>query len=190
MPHLVGIDDDLNLYAYVGNDPTNSTDPTGEFCWFGSFGTSCDSHGTAQVAAATATAIPITGEVLPEVVVQGTRTVATTAAAASGATLTAIASLPLLLAIPSNGLQGHDFNDESIGKRNNVMTADKAPDKKGKAKAGEGKKTFAKDKDFRRWFHKEYKGDVKSTSKDQSNPDVDLDDAYDQWLGEGKPKVD
>jgi RHS repeat-associated protein len=35
----VGYQDDLNLYAYVGNDPLNKTDPTGEWCVFG-FGTS------------------------------------------------------------------------------------------------------------------------------------------------------
>jgi uncharacterized protein RhaS with RHS repeats len=33
---IVGIDDDFNLYAYVGNDPLNKTDPTGTEgtgCW-------------------------------------------------------------------------------------------------------------------------------------------------------------
>jgi hypothetical protein len=29
---LLGIEDDINLYAYVGNDPLNDTDPTGEDC--------------------------------------------------------------------------------------------------------------------------------------------------------------
>jgi RHS repeat-associated protein len=50
-PHLgrflqtdpVGYQDDLNLYAYVGNDPVDRTDPTGQWCFFGLFGTTCSS---------------------------------------------------------------------------------------------------------------------------------------------------
>jgi len=34
----VGYDDDANLYAYVYNDPLNSTDPTGHWCLFGILG--------------------------------------------------------------------------------------------------------------------------------------------------------
>lgn len=30
----VGYQDQVNLYAYVGNDPFNNTDPTGELAWF------------------------------------------------------------------------------------------------------------------------------------------------------------
>jgi RHS repeat-associated protein len=37
----IGYEDELNLYAYVGNDPVDGTDPTGEFCIFSVIGTNC-----------------------------------------------------------------------------------------------------------------------------------------------------
>jgi RHS repeat-associated protein len=40
----IGYDDDLNLYAYVRNDPTNSTDPMGEACQSSVPENSCDGH--------------------------------------------------------------------------------------------------------------------------------------------------
>jgi hypothetical protein len=60
---------------------------------------------------------------------------------------------------------------------------------KSKQKSGEGKKAYATDKKFRRWFHKEYKSSVKSGSKDVHNPDIDLEEGHQQWLGEGKPSA-
>jgi hypothetical protein len=83
--------------------------------------------------------------------------------------------------------------DESSGtsdKGDEASESDKTNVKQDPRKSGEAKKAFQKDKDFRRWFHKEYKEDVKSSSKDRSNPDIDLQEGYDQWLAEGKPKVD
>jgi len=37
----VGYDDQVNLYAYVGNDPINATDPTGELCQMNDEGSKC-----------------------------------------------------------------------------------------------------------------------------------------------------
>jgi RHS repeat-associated protein len=53
-----------------------------------------------------------------------------------------------------------------------------------------GREAFNKVKDFRRWFHKEWKKDQKVPGgKDKRNPDMDLDEAYEQWKAEGHPRV-
>ena len=47
------------------------------------------------------------------------------------------------------------------------------------------KAELRKNDDFRDWFHREYKPDVKATSKDKLNPDLrdsDLADAYQEWM--------
>jgi RHS repeat-associated protein len=53
-----------------------------------------------------------------------------------------------------------------------------------------GSEAFNTIKDFRRWFHKEWKRDQKVPGgKGKRNPNMDLDEAYEQWQAEGRPKV-
>jgi RHS repeat-associated protein len=59
---------------------------------------------------------------------------------------------------------------------------------------GEAKRQFAKNIDFRRWFHKEYKPDTKGASNQygRHNPDLSDDqllDAWREWNELGRPKV-
>lgn len=58
-----------------------------------------------------------------------------------------------------------------------------------KVKPGDGQKAYDTNDRFRRWFHKTYKPSVKSGSKGRRNPDVDVDEGYEQWLGEGQPSA-
>jgi hypothetical protein len=46
------------------------------------------------------------------------------------------------------------------------------------------------DPEFRKWFHREYKtGQKISGGKNQTNPDMDVEEAYRQWVLEGKPRI-
>jgi hypothetical protein len=47
------------------------------------------------------------------------------------------------------------------------------------------KKEYRTNDEFKEWFHRDYKPDVKATSKDRLNPDLtesDLADAYLEWV--------
>jgi RHS repeat-associated protein len=123
----VGYQDDLDLYAYVGNDPLNATDPTGEWCVLG-IGTSClptvPLPPTTTVTVTAAGAITATAsEVTTTVVVEGTKD----AAVLSGGALSALAAIPAMILRPSNGLFGHDFRDETIGRTNYTALNDADP---------------------------------------------------------------
>jgi RHS repeat-associated protein len=55
----------------------------------------------------------------------------------------------------------------------------------------EAKKAFRSNKDFRRWWHRNYKGDQKVPSNEQHNPDLpegDILEGYLEWLELGQPK--
>lgn len=186
----IGTQDDLNLYTYVGNDPLDRSDPTGTTdCSLGADRCTAEMHddpkqeGTAKtptqlstmvVTAHTVTAPVPSPNVIPEIVVVRTRAAAAATAIAT-VTLAGIINLGLVSPTASN---------------DTTMSAKDKNSDKSKPKAGSGKRAYATDKKFRRWFHREYKPDTKATSKGNNNPDVGLDEGYEQWLGEGKPGAD
>jgi RHS repeat-associated protein len=55
----------------------------------------------------------------------------------------------------------------------------------------EAKEAFRRDKDFRRWWHRNYKGDQGMSGGGQKNPDLpeeEILNGYLEWLDMGKPK--
>jgi hypothetical protein len=116
----------LNRYAYANNNPYRFVDPGGRNAIDVPFMSAAGALPATAPAVAPSTT-PLT-ELLPEVLVQGTRSLVTTVAVASAATVTAIAALPVLVFTPSNGFAGHDFRDESVG----AMMASKKPPKDAK----------------------------------------------------------
>ena len=61
-------------------------------------------------------------------------------------------------------------------------------DKGDEKETKETKDAFANNKDFRRWFHQEYLK-IEKIPGLLDNPDAKLNDGYQQWLGEGQPKI-
>lgn len=54
----------------------------------------------------------------------------------------------------------------------------------------EAEKELRRNRDFRDWFHKEYKGDVGQSVGGKSNPDLgrnNVRDAFEEWRGQGSP---
>ena len=55
----------------------------------------------------------------------------------------------------------------------------------------EAENELRRNKDFRNWFHRNYKADVVKPVGDRSNPDLDRDqvrEAYEEWIECGKPR--
>ncbi len=57
---------------------------------------------------------------------------------------------------------------------------------------GPGRRALEEDREFRRWFHRVWKPWIKKCYPGEDNPNLDddeLDEAYLQWLEEGRPRV-
>jgi hypothetical protein len=55
----------------------------------------------------------------------------------------------------------------------------------------EAENELRRNKDFRNWFHRNYKADVVRSVGDRSNPDLDREqvrDAFEEWIECGKPR--
>jgi RHS repeat-associated protein len=56
----------------------------------------------------------------------------------------------------------------------------------------EAENELRRNKDFRNWFHREYKGEMGTSVGNRSNPDLDRNmvrDAYEEWIECGKPRA-
>ncbi len=155
----------LHPYAYARNNPLDWSDPTGE---------------------SLALAAPLLGPLLANPVV-----LAGAAALATAIVLPQAGELinDLMLSLLESG--GDAASTEEDGNKE----ADSAKGKKKAAKqlehrVKEAKEALRRNKEFRRWFHREYKPDQKVPDGGRNNPDIpgeQILDAFEEWrqLGGG-----
>ena len=160
-----------NLYGYVENNPINLIDP----------------NGAEPVTAAAATTWAVSSSAASASAVAST-SAAATGAGAGGAALGASAILPVTATAAVSFGVGYGIGKclVWIGDRLIPDASTPAPT------AGPGRRAYEKDKEFRRWFHKEWKQDRKKHGPGRHNPDMDddeLDEAYEDWHQEGCPKT-
>ncbi|HZN95164.1 MAG TPA: hypothetical protein VFB81_20775 [Myxococcales bacterium] len=115
----------------------------------------------------------------------------------SGAITISLTSGALMVGTPSGA--GADTGPQEAGRRSE--SGETAPSSgRGSVEAKgdlqrrikDAERALEKDKDFRRWFHREYKPGQKAPSGKRKNPDLsgeDVLDAHEEWIHSGKPKV-
>lgn len=87
---------------------------------------------------------------------------------------------------------GNEYTKRPDGTEEQTFFASKGAAAASKASQKAAEKALKTDKDFRRWFHREYKGDQGVSAGGRSNPDLEAEqvaEAYEEWLASGSPKV-
>jgi RHS repeat-associated protein len=182
----VGYAADLNLYTYVGNDPTDKTDPTGEAaeqCTTDSSGT-VHCTGDIETVVVTAQKPPAPAAKPPAPRIGGV--IALPGASVGGAGLRALGwrailgslfdSTPITLPLSVLGCGDSPVSCAT----SNTNNADKAQDRKKK----DAKRQLNTNRKFRNWFHKNFKGGPGGQgipAGDRRNPDLDDDQILEAW---------
>jgi RHS repeat-associated protein len=184
----VEYDDGLNLYSYVGNDPMNNTDPSGQTACPDGSSKGCES--SAQNAplppsspkepptpiAPIVVGLPVTVRVFADGLLVGETEVSVP-----------VPNPAWILDPLSQGTNAYVNGLKLLNKAfSDATKGQKGTSLRGGKKAQRDKWYGKNDKDFQRWWHREGKGEFGGRDIDNTQ---DAQEAWDHWEQAGRPKV-